>query len=48
MNRWIWGARIFGIVLILVLFFMLSHMINTLRQMQESQEYSAPAPKTKP
>jgi hypothetical protein len=43
MNRWIWAARIFGILLILVLFFMLSRMITTLRQMQDSQETSAPA-----
>lgn len=48
LNRWIWAARIFGILLILVLFFMLSSMMNTLRQMEERQEYSAPAPKPAP
>jgi hypothetical protein len=43
MNRWIWAARIFGIVVILMIVFMLSQMIAKQRQLQESQETSAPA-----
>jgi hypothetical protein len=43
MKRWIWAARIFGILVFLMIFFMLSDMFTRMRQLQESPGTSAPA-----
>jgi putative copper export protein len=42
MNRW--GARLLGIILLLVFMLMFAHMQRTLRTLQQQQQ-SAPAPR---
>jgi hypothetical protein len=38
-----WAIRIFGIVMLLILFVVLFQMLNTLKRMAEQQEQTAPA-----
>ncbi len=38
-----WTIRIFGIVMLLILFVVLFQMLNTLKRMAEQQEQTAPA-----
>ncbi len=37
-----WSIRILGLLLVLMLFFVMGHMLKTLRMIQQQQQQSAP------